>query len=250
MKNMYCQQCGSLLPEGAGFCPSCGAAQGVATPEPAVKAPYDKESYLPKLHRAEEAIRTAWAHAYESQKASDELKKCIVKRNKCKGNAFLSLVCLVIIGILGVFMLLLLTSMKSVPEASKNGLSLLAVMFGLGMLMCLWSTVSYIRKRKKFEAQIPELERQKARKEEEFTSITQSKDVASGLDLASQLMPAECRNPEYARVFIEFLENGRADTIKEAKSCFDDYLHREKMEQLAREHLNEIYRMYDALSRK
>lgn len=63
-------------------------------------------------------------------------------------------------------------------------------------------------------------------------------------------MPAECRNPEYARVFIEFLENGRADTIKEAKSCFDDYLHREKMEQLAREQLNEIYRMYDALSRK
>jgi len=46
------------------------------------------------------------------------------------------------------------------------------------------------------------------------------------------------------------LENGRADTIKEAKSCFDDYLHREKMEQLAREQLNEIYRMYDALSRK
>lgn len=45
--------------------------------------------------------------------------------------------------------------------------------------------------------------------------------------------PQECVNPKYLRQFISYFENGRAGSLKEAKNLFDEFLHRQRLEQMA-----------------
>lgn len=60
---------------------------------------------------------------------------------------------------------------------------------------------------------------------------------AQGLALAHKLMPYDCFDPSHARVFVGYFETGRASTIPEALNLFEEYMHRYRMEQAAKEQL-------------
>lgn len=53
------------------------------------------------------------------------------------------------------------------------------------------------------------------------------------IGLIQYFCPKECYDPRNLRKYISFFEDGRADTIKEARNLFDEYMHRERMEQKA-----------------
>lgn len=53
------------------------------------------------------------------------------------------------------------------------------------------------------------------------------------VSLIQYFCPIECFKPRNLRKYISFFEDGRADTIKEARNLFDEWMHRERMEQKA-----------------
>ena len=40
---MFCEKCGHQIPEGAKFCPSCGASVRIANPQPTAANPFQRE---------------------------------------------------------------------------------------------------------------------------------------------------------------------------------------------------------------
>ena len=88
---------------------------------------------------------------------------------------------------------------------------------------------------RKMRADLPGLEQA----EEQAKAAYMRKRAAeqTGIDLYRKLMPEPCYQPRYARIFIGYLESGRADSAKEAWSLFEEMLHREQMEDMAAEQL-------------
>ncbi len=83
----------------------------------------------------------------------------------------------------------------------------------------------YIERRSKHQAELAE-----ARKELEEWRKRCDDDIA----LMPYFCPKGCYNgPQYMRKYVSFFEEGRADTIKEARNLFDEWMHRKRMEQKA-----------------
>lgn len=83
-----------------------------------------------------------------------------------------------------------------------------------------------------------------------LTQLVQvKKEHQSALSLRATMCPTECSEPRYMRLYISFLETGRADTLKEAKNLFDEHLHRERLEQNVTAQIEMSRKAYEAAER-
>ena len=241
---MYCQQCGSLLPKGAAFCPSCGAPTNTRNP---AKAPgVDNKT---QLQEAEKAVQSAWESYCAWKAAVKERENSLSERRSSRTYSLYGIIGSAVILFLSAMMLHIMLDKTSdwITLGTRIGFG---VVLSVMLVVTLWMSVHNIKKYRRLNRQLPSLERVQARKEADFRALLQSKSIEEGLTLAKERMPAECLHPAYARVFIDYLESGRADTLREAQHRFDDYLYREPMESAVREQLDEIYRMHEALNQK
>ncbi len=91
--------------------------------------------------------------------------------------------------------------------------------------------------RKSIDAQKEELrllETQIAAEEKKIEAVKQ--EYADGHSLQYALFP-EYKSPEELRLLISFFENGRADTLKEAKNLLEQVRQQKRMETLSREQI-------------
>ena len=102
-----------------------------------------------------------------------------------------------------------------------------AVFFVIGVILSVInikgikkSTNEYIKERSEYQAEL-------AQAEASLEACSKECDVV--ISLISLICPKECYNPKYMRKYISFFEDGRADSIKEARNLFDEYIYREKM---------------------
>lgn len=94
-------------------------------------------------------------------------------------------------------------------------------------------------------AALPKSQKQKRFVEDEYRRISEQFATAKAREeeiinqyggavkWCSIVCPQECSDPRYLRIFISFLETGRADNLKEAQNLFAEYLHGERPENLA-----------------
>ena len=54
----------------------------------------------------------------------------------------------------------------------------------------------------------------------------------NSLEIATHrtIFPSNCGDLRHIQIFVEFFENGRADSLKEAYALYDELIHRERME--------------------
>ena len=79
--------------------------------------------------------------------------------------------------------------------------------------------------------ELPELEKQVAAA---LAQVEQIKNQHSDVLYIRQIIcPPETLDPKYMRVFTQFFEAGRASSLKEALNLFAEYMHRERMENMA-----------------
>lgn len=76
-----------------------------------------------------------------------------------------------------------------------------------------------------------------------FRHRKKQKQYLDLLTAAAELMPKECIDPQYARIFISYLETGQANTLPQAWQLFEQHVHRERMERLAREQLEKMEKL-------
>ena len=101
----------------------------------------------------------------------------------------------------------------------------------VGIIWAIWMTLSmktdvkkYTQERSNFLADFNEAKKQL----EEC-----GKKCDEAISLIPYFCPKECYDPRMLRKYISFFEEGRADTIKEARNLFDEWMHRERMEKKA-----------------
>ena len=91
--------------------------------------------------------------------------------------------------------------------------------------------INYKKEIKKGKKAAPELEQNEQSAKQELEQA--QKQYGDWLYIRQLICPAECAHPEYMRVFVKFVEDGRANSLSAAQNLFDEYLHRERMENMA-----------------
>ena len=189
-----------------------------------------KAELLPLLHQWETALNavTPAARRYaELSVRSDEIQQELQKGNE-NGEGGKKLLKIVVIATLVIAVLnytVFSESFFQLLTSFAMGVGVLAII----VTACLtysyqktWKTA--VEERDQVAAQLQEASREVERLKEQY---------ADDLYLRQVACPRECVNPQYMRLFVSYFENGRADTMKEAWNLFDEYIHRERLEQMA-----------------
>lgn len=73
---------------------------------------------------------------------------------------------------------------------------------------------------------------------------------AAEMQLYNQMVPHACQNPSHVRTFIGYIESGLAATLKEASDCVEEYIHRERMEQLAEKQVTTTLNIQNSIDQR
>ena len=186
---------------------------------------------LDSLHEAEDAVNAVYPcglRIVDLEKDLDHEKGKLEKdKSTAKTQPFYMLVAVVMAFVGGV--------LREGRFLSTLFLWLGILLFVISVLALVTYPVSTAPKKKK----IGELEQDLASAEEDFSQITEQH--SRGLRFFGDYMPKDCMYPPYARVFVEYFERGRAQTIPDGWSLFEEYMHREKMEGIAQNQLSAVY---------
>lgn len=193
------------------------------------------DTYMKMLYEAEHSIAGANELAkIEAQvkPAYEECKKQLALAKSNKNKCFP-----IFLAILGVVIILFLGSAASINKAVvlRNFCRILLVIAGFADICFLSEAITAPGKVKRAETALAKAEAAVADYEKLFQERT--KDLYVGIHLWKTMMPQECINPAYARKYISFFENGQASTEAEARNLFDQFLHWEKMEDMAAQQL-------------
>ena len=216
---------------------------------------------LQQLRQAEYAVTEFYPYVYEIASLEDERNKLngkiseYEKEKKTAKTVF----------IIGVIMLLVAVIIRLIavmpdfeyfldldPWGFHFGISAI-ILEGCGfaglilIIICGICFTVYSAKIKKKNSEIAYIDSRISAAHERRDS--KSVELKEGLTLWSTLMPKETIYPQYARVYIEYLEQGRANTLGEARDRFDEIMHRERMEQMAKEQIETARRIEDAANR-
>lgn len=152
----------------------------------------------------------------------------MTKRDSAKAEGKIQMITLIIFSVAAVVLFILSAGAGTFGSFVLKFLGLGAVVCAVIQLVMMIGNKSNV---KKLEKTIAELTVQLSEAEAELNKM---KEVYTADMLIRQwVCPAECQNPRYLRQFISFFENGRTDSLKEARNLFDEFMHRERMEKMA-----------------
>ncbi len=245
---MFCQKCGKENTDGAAFCSSCGVSLTDVTS-------LETKDLLSQLYIAEETVNTVWPYKKQVVDTENQVKEHQDRLSKLKKECKVVWIILAVCaGIALVFFLVgLILSWKFEPyenfwghyydtfwESPKSdGYKTALWMFGLlvgfpaailliGVIVCKIIVIVTSKKLVQMEKQ---LKKHKRRHDKLFLDEA----LAARMKTAEELLPKECMDPKYARVYISALETGRAVDAKEALQVFDLYMYREQMLKISEE---------------
>lgn len=183
---------------------------------------------LPLLHKMELAYNTLWVPASRQFRLKKETDDAVASLSREQLTAKVKTVVTIVFAALAVLLFILRHGRGGVLASLFTLVAfffLICTVAAAITLIPAWISVAKLKKR------IPQLEAELATETKNVELVKQKNyDM---LLMRQWACPPEANCPENLRVFIKFFEDGRASNMKEAWNLFDEYIHRQRMENAA-----------------
>ncbi len=192
-----------------------------------------KAELIKLLHRMESALGEKWKYTERVVRLEEDGKKYLREPADYEKDLKKE-VKAVYIAVIIIAVLTALFKGVSMTGGLKAFLCKLLSFFGVtALVICIivaiWETVTLKRDIKKYNAERPKFFADFAEANKQLEECSKRCDEA--IALIPYFCPKECYDPRKLRKYISFFEEGRVDTIKEARNLFDEWMYRERMEQ-------------------
>ena len=208
--------------------------------------PQDKGTILEMLHQIERAtvatypLTSRFATLFVAKQENEAIQKKATENYA--GGRKLSPIAFVIAAIIGLLAFVILE--EGLLSVLMGFLFFPTLLFAIGSVVV---TAGYKKELTRSETNIKQLD---SEMDVVLTQLAQVKQThQEALALRPTMCPNECSDPKYMRLYISYLETGRADTLKEARNIFDEHLYRERMERKITEQIDMSRQAYEMAER-
>jgi len=223
----FCSNCGFQLDSDAGeFCPNCGSKLFEKKQSKTPSERYSnntKTEMLNNLNICQKFVNIIFSYISEANQIDNKIDDLNKKKSAAVSKLAFPLVLVSII--FSFFIAKLLTNISGVDSLFIIILLLLITFLPILIVALIIKKLNY-NLQLQFKYEIYELEKQKT---EIYKKIDRILDSPDG-QFAKSIIPQDYFYPDAVSMFIFYIRNGQADTMKEALKEYDQYIHRCKLE--------------------
>ncbi len=195
---------------------------------------------LPMLYTAEQTMNAMYPYIQEAEKATNALAETEENKLAAERSVSYNRIGMITMGVIAVITFLLTLGEPDgfFAEFLSGLFNIFAIFFYIGIAIVFLIAFSGYKKAKKYltvtaDQEIASANAALAAANEACENVKRM--YPEGTHVLHYACPKDCRSPQLLRVFVSYIETGRATNVVEAQRLYDDYVHREAMEMMAYE---------------